>query len=136
LNVNWEEPEDNSAENVEASERALQFAVGWYANPIFGDGDYRAVMIDQVVVHFRLPFHPLNETIEQIGRMSAAQGFPKSRLPEFTELEKQQLKGSADFFGLNFYTSNMAKNKVQDINWISYDADKDTESYQDPAWFG
>jgi hypothetical protein len=46
------------------------------------------------------------------------------------------LKGSADFFGLNYYTSGYIRNKVQDINLISYDADKDVEGYQDPAWFG
>ena len=72
----------------------------------------------------------------QIGRKSAAQGFSKSRLPEFTAAEIQQLKGSADFFGLNYYTSGYIRNKVQDINLISYDTDKDVEGYQDPAWFG
>lgn len=31
------------------------------------------------------------------------------RLPKFTEDESQQLKGSFDFVGLNYYTANYAK---------------------------
>ena len=72
----------------------------------------------------------------QIGRKSQLQGFPKSRLPVFTEEEKIQLKGSSDFFGLNFYTSGIVRNKEADINSVSYDADKDVEGYQDGSWYG
>lgn len=32
------------------------------------------------------------------------------RLPKFTEEEKEMLKGSHDFFGLNHYTSKYAAN--------------------------
>jgi beta-glucosidase/6-phospho-beta-glucosidase/beta-galactosidase len=48
LNIGWDEPEDGSAENIAAAERSIQFAGGWFANPIFGSGDYPAVMKDQV----------------------------------------------------------------------------------------
>ena len=48
LNVNWDEPENSDAANQEAADRNMQFSVGWFANPIFGDGNYPRVMIDQV----------------------------------------------------------------------------------------
>lgn len=72
----------------------------------------------------------------KIGNKSQAQGFPESRLPKFTEEEKMMLKGSADFLGLNYYTAAYVRNKIQDINWISFDADKDIEGYQDGSWYG
>ena len=53
----------------------MQFGFGWFANPIFGSGDYPQVMRDMVAAK------------------SAAQGYPQSRLPEFTEEEIEYLKG-------------------------------------------
>merc|ERR1711911_399359 len=48
LNVAWSEPENNDPANVAAALRGLEFSVGWFAHAIFGEGDYPAVMIDQV----------------------------------------------------------------------------------------
>ncbi|KAH9634923.1 hypothetical protein HF086_017222 [Spodoptera exigua] len=45
------------------------------------------------------------EFSERIAEKSAQQRFPRSRLPEFTEEEKAFVKGSADFFGVNHYTT-------------------------------
>lgn len=118
LSTSWEEPENDDPENVAASRRHLDFLFGWFANPIFDNGDYPQTMIDK------------------IGNKSQAQGFPESRLPKFTEEEKMMLKGSADFLGLNYYTAAYVRNKIQDINWISFDADKDIEGYQDGSWYG
>lgn len=117
LNVNWDEPENSDAANQEAADRNMQFSVGWFANPIFGDGNYPRVMIDQ------------------ISRKSMAQGNNVSRLPEFTSDELSDLKGSADFFGLNFYTSSIVRNKNLDDQPASYYSDKDTEVFQDGDWF-
>ncbi len=50
LNSFWSEPEDESSLNIEAADRSLQFELGWFANPIFGDGNYPAIMIDQVQI--------------------------------------------------------------------------------------
>ena len=44
LNVNWGEPEDETnPEHLEASQRFMDFFLGWYANPIFVDGKYPEV---------------------------------------------------------------------------------------------
>ena len=61
--------------DVEAAERSMQFDLGWFANPIYGDGDYPEVMK------------------RQIAMKSQQQGLYQSRLPEFTEAEKKNIKG-------------------------------------------
>lgn len=53
----------------------MQFKLGWFANPIFGDGDYPKIMRDD------------------IATKSQAQGFNESRLPQFTAEEKRLNKG-------------------------------------------
>ena len=55
LNVDWAVPLDDSAESLAASVRNLQFYVGWFAHPVFVNGDYPDVMINQV--RRRFPMH-------------------------------------------------------------------------------
>lgn len=75
----------------EAQWRSLQFQLGLYAHPIFHpDGDYPQVMIDR------------------IANRSKAEGFTRSRLPSFTSAEVNSIRGTADYFGLNHYTSYKA----------------------------
>ncbi|ALC38766.1 maker438 [Drosophila busckii] len=86
----WHEPKNSdSVEDHEASERTMQFYLGWFAHPIFSKfGNYPKVMI------------------KRIRALSKQQGFgSRSRLPEFTPEEIQRIKGTADFFGINHYTS-------------------------------
>lgn len=49
--------------------------LGWFAHPIYKDGDYPQVMIDYV------------------GNKSRDQGLPQSRLPKFSDAEKNNIKG-------------------------------------------
>ena len=66
-------PKDpNNASHVQAAERAQQFLIGWFANPIYVNGDYPDVMKDYV--------------------RRNSQG-NVSRLPEFTEAEKTLIQG-------------------------------------------
>lgn len=77
LNSEWWEPASSDPLDLQASQRALDFTLGLYAEPIWGGGDYPA-------------------------SVRAAAG---DRLPKFTEKEKSLLMGSSDFFGLNHYAT-------------------------------
>ena len=71
----------------------------------------------------------------QIDAKSEAQGFPESRLPHFTEEESIMIAGSSDFLGINFYTSNVVYPELSDLADVSFYADQDISSYQDPTWY-
>lgn len=75
-NCDWNEPATNSVEDIAAAERANEWWLAWFSDPIWL-GDYPASMR------------------AKLGE----------RLPTFTPAESESLKGSADFFGLNHYGS-------------------------------
>lgn len=76
LDSDWKEPLDpDNPDDVAAQERAMQFKLGWYANPIFVNGDYPEIMKTTV------------------AQKSEQQGLEESRLPEFTEEEKARIVG-------------------------------------------
>jgi lactase-phlorizin hydrolase len=76
LNIQWAQPKNSSDEaHREASDRAIQFELGWFAHPVLVNGDYPQVMKDK------------------IGNKSLAQGYTESRLPTFSEREKRDIKG-------------------------------------------
>ncbi|KAJ8790018.1 hypothetical protein J1605_004770 [Eschrichtius robustus] len=58
----------------------MAFQLDFFAKPIIIDGSYPEVVKSQVAL------------------TSKKQGYPSSRLPEFTEEEKKMIKGTADFF--------------------------------------
>jgi len=108
LNSDWHIPFDAAdPADVEAAARNTEFVLGHFAHPIFGAGDYPP-------------------------RMKAIVG---NRLPAFTAAEVAGLKGSADFFGLNHYTTRRVKAQAP---WAppegNYWADILTEDKPDPAW--
>jgi len=75
LDCDWKHPITSDSMDRYAAERALQFKLGWFANPIFGNGDYPAVMRYMV------------------DKKSKAEGRNESRLPRFTEEEIKMNSG-------------------------------------------
>ena len=75
-NTEWKEPMTDSEEDIEAADRAVTFDFGWFTDPVVF-GDYPEVM-KKMVGH---------------------------KMPKFTDEEKALLKGSADFIGLNHYST-------------------------------
>ncbi|XP_067663553.1 lactase/phlorizin hydrolase-like [Haliotis asinina] len=87
-NVDWAEPLDpTNSSDIEASEWALQMYIGWFANPVYVNGDYPEVLKTRIVSTCK------------------AEGHSVSLLPAFTEAQKKRIKGTYDFFGLNHYTT-------------------------------
>nr|AES93119.1 putative strictosidine beta-D-glucosidase [Camptotheca acuminata] len=101
LNVTWLEPFSEWCPNDrKAAERGLDFKLGWFLEPVI-NGDYPQSM----------------------------QNLVKQRLPKFSEEESKLLKGSFDFIGINYYTSNYAKDAPQagSDGKLSYNTDSKVE---------
>ncbi|KAG5889224.1 hypothetical protein JTB14_018647 [Gonioctena quinquepunctata] len=109
-------PASDSEEDKVATETKYYFDFGVYAGPIY-HGDYPEIMKTRVAMR------------------SKAEGFSKSRLPEFTEEEKAYLKGTHDFFGLNIYTGYLVKAMAEPaIGVPSIWGDQGVNSYQPSDW--
>ncbi|KAL3718510.1 hypothetical protein ACJRO7_003610 [Eucalyptus globulus] len=80
-------PFTNKTEDVIAAQRSNEFFLGWFVEPLVY-GDYPEVM-----------------------KKNAG-----SRLPSFTALESQRVKGSFDFFAVNFYSSNYIKDDPESLS--------------------
>lgn len=117
LNSDWAEP-FNPADPADqaAAKRHIAFCLDWFATPIFLNGDYPTIMKSQV------------------SALSKRQGFSSSRLPEFTEEERMMIKGTADFFSLNYYTTRRIKHQDNTHSQPSLTADKEAEQVIDPSW--
>ncbi|CEM21042.1 unnamed protein product [Vitrella brassicaformis CCMP3155] len=78
LNADWRAALDpTNPDDVALSSKEMDLVLGWFAEPVYGSGDYPQSLKE----HFA------------------------ADAPVFTEEEKASIKGSSDFFGLNFYTA-------------------------------
>lgn len=98
-------PLTNSSQDKDAAERAMVFLLGWFADPIY-KGDY---------------------PIEMRRRLG-------HRLPQFTNDEKELLAGSADFLGLNHYSSLLASEPTKIPTFSGYWADIFVDFHSKDDW--
>ncbi|KAG6835811.1 Beta-glucosidase 1B [Arthromyces matolae] len=99
LNGDWEMPYDDSPENVAAAQHALDFAIGIslssYRNSSSETGKHQAGMQCDPIYLGHYPSY-----------MGTVLG---DRLPKFTSEELAVVEGSSDFYGMNTYTTNLAR---------------------------
>ncbi|XP_063059187.1 klotho [Engraulis encrasicolus] len=89
LYMDWMEPAVSfSRQDVEPAERVLAFKVGWFAEPVFGRGEYPPLM---------------RRWLQHRNSMDLI----SYQLPVFTEEERRLVRGTYDFFALTHYTTWM-----------------------------
>jgi len=80
LNSGWYEPKQSDDEHEKAARLDIDFQLGFWAHPIFVNGNYPS---------------SVTSTLAQVG----------INLPQFTAEEIQRNNQSADFFGVNHYST-------------------------------
>ncbi|XP_032690673.1 myrosinase 1-like isoform X2 [Odontomachus brunneus] len=103
VNCEWALPNDSSSqEDVIAVEADYKWFISGFLNPIFSsDGDYLLIMK------------------KRIANYSRVQGFARSRLPSFTKEQIRNVRGSADFLGINYYTYEIMKAEIINTSGIT-----------------
>ncbi|CAH2059640.1 unnamed protein product, partial [Iphiclides podalirius] len=119
LSMDWPIAESDTEENNSAVKDYIAFGLGHYMDPIFSEsGNYPQRVIDRVAA------------------VSKEQGYSASRLRPLTDEEVDYLKGSADFLGLNHYTSKIIYRNESLVmrNEPSVLDDAYYGEYYDPSW--
>ncbi|XP_020137798.2 beta-klotho [Microcebus murinus] len=87
LHADWAEPANPfAASHRRAAERLLQFELAWFAEPLFGSGDYPPAARAHLAARAR-------------------RGLAGAAPPRFSEAERRLVRGAADFCALNHFTT-------------------------------
>ncbi|CAH2059140.1 unnamed protein product, partial [Iphiclides podalirius] len=117
ISVNWFGAKTDSEEDQFAAELYRQGEWGLYAEPIFSEkGGFP------------------KELSERVAHKSLEQGYPRSRMPEFTDEERAFVRGSADFFGVNHYMAQLVSAGGGDFIVPSVRDDVGATTYVPDEW--
>ncbi|KAM7398157.1 hypothetical protein PAMA_006173 [Pampus argenteus] len=109
LHMDWVEPAFSfSREDVEPAKRVLDFRVGWFAEPIFGSGDYPLGM---------------RNWLRQLNSLD---------LPVFNEADRQLVKGTYDFFAISHFSTKLVTHAKEDS--YTYTAMLEVQHMIDTTW--
>lgn len=109
LHMEWVEPAFlYSREDVEPAKRVLDFRVGWFAEPVFGSGDYPLGM---------------RSWLRQLNSVS---------LPVFNEKQRELVKGTYDFFAISHFSTTLVTHAKEDSYF--YSAMLEVQHMIDPTW--
>uniref|UniRef100_A0A3P9IE92 Klotho n=1 Tax=Oryzias latipes TaxID=8090 RepID=A0A3P9IE92_ORYLA len=109
LHMNWVEPAFSfSREDVEPAKRVLHFTISWFAEPIFGSGDYPLEM---------------RSWLRQLNSLE---------LPVFNEKDKKLVKGTYDFFAISHFSTDLVTHAKEDS--YTYTARLEVQYMVDTTW--
>ncbi|CAL1572996.1 unnamed protein product [Knipowitschia caucasica] len=109
LHMDWVEPAFLlSREDVEPAKRVLDFLVGWFAEPVFGSGDYPLGM---------------RSWLRQLNSVS---------LPVFNEEDRRLVQGSYDFFAISHFSTQLVTQAKEDS--YTYSAMLEVQYMIDTTW--
>lgn len=101
LNTAWYEPKNPSdPRDIEAAEQALQFRLGWFAHPIYVNGDYPDIM-------------------KQRNKMNLQKNVVTMVLQNFTHEQKVKLYGMSFSYIIKFAFPSIVQGSVI-INHLPY----------------
>lgn len=120
IDCDWAIPSTNSTDDINAFNDYMDFTFGQFMHPIFStQGNYPQNMIDRVAL------------------VSSEQGYLQSRLRPFSVDETNYIKGTADFLGLNHYSSYVVyrNSSIANLHPIpSMENDAYYGTYQNSSW--
>ncbi|CAG5873044.1 unnamed protein product [Menidia menidia] len=109
LHMDWVEPAFSfSREDVEPAKRVLDFSIGWFAEPVFGSGDY------------------------PLGMRSWLRQLNSLDLPVFNKADRQLVKGTYDFFAISHFSSKLVTHAKE--NSYTYTAMLEVQNMIDTTW--
>ncbi|KAJ8275557.1 hypothetical protein COCON_G00073090 [Conger conger] len=114
LHADWVEPAYSfNRHDVDPANRILDFCVGWFAQPVFGDGDYPAGMRSWLQQRTTLDLF-------------------SHHLPVFSPADRQLVRGTFDFFALSHFSTTMVSDVME--NPYSFEALLEVHYIYDTTW--